>query len=157
MSVDVEGKSLVDLLDMLEPAPAPEPISMMPQTWGWGVLALILAGLIILCVYAFLRHRQFNAYRREALIELAASDNDAAKIAEILRRTALVAYPRRKVAALHGEEWTNFLNQTSDNVTFTDGAGRQLVEAPYRDVKADPDLEILARNWIKSHKRERPA
>ncbi|WP_109311853.1 DUF4381 domain-containing protein [Ruegeria sp. AU67] len=157
MSVDVEGKSLVDLLDMLEPAPVPEPISMIPQTWGWSVLALILAGLIILGVYAFLRHRQFNAYRREALIELAASDHDAAKIAEILRRTALVAYPRRKVAALHGEEWTNFLNQTSDNVTFTDCAGRQLVEAPYRDVKADPDLEILAQNWIKSHKRERTA
>ncbi|WP_282168267.1 DUF4381 domain-containing protein [Ruegeria atlantica] len=157
MSVDVEGKSLVDLLDMLEPAPVPEPISMVPQTWGWSILALILAGLIILGVYAFLRHRQFNAYRREALIELAASDNNAAKIAEILRRTALVAYPRRKVAALHGKEWTNFLNQTSDNVTFTDGAGRQFVEAPYRDAKADPDLEILARNWIKSHKRERTA
>ncbi len=157
MSVDVEGKSLVDLLDMLEPAPVPEPISMVPQTWGWVVLAIILAGFIILGVYAFRRHRQFNADRREALIELAASGNDAAKIAEILRRTALVAYPRRKVAALHGEEWTNFLNQTSDNVTFTDGASRQLVQAPYRDVKADPDLEILARNWIRSHKRERTA
>ncbi|WP_108858576.1 DUF4381 domain-containing protein [Ruegeria sp. Alg231-54] len=157
MSVDVEGKSLVDLLDMLEPAPVPEPISMIPQTWGWGVLALILADLIILAVYAFLRHRQTNAYRREALVELAASDNDAAKIAEILRRTALVAYPRREVAALHGEDWTNFLNQTSDNVSFTDGRSRQLLEAPYRDVKAGPDLKNLARNWIKSHKRERTA
>ncbi|WP_170413470.1 DUF4381 domain-containing protein [Ruegeria atlantica] len=157
MSVDVEGKSLVDLLDMLEPAPVPEPISMVPQTWGWGVLAIVLSGLIILGIFAFLRHRQTNAYRREALAELAASDNDAAKIAEILRRTALAAYPRKKVAALHGGDWANFLNQTSDNVSFTDSDGRQLAEAPYRMIKANPDLAALARNWIKSHKRDRTA
>ena len=51
MSVDVEGKSLVDLLDMLEPAPAPDPVSMVPQTWVWVVLAVLVAGLIAFGVH----------------------------------------------------------------------------------------------------------
>ncbi|WP_170557212.1 DUF4381 domain-containing protein [Ruegeria atlantica] len=157
MSVDVEGKSLVDLLDMLEPAPAPEPISMMPQTWGWGILAVILVGFIAFGIYALARHRQLNAYRREALAELAASDNDPAKVAEIVRRTALAAYPRRQVAALHGDDWINFLKQNAENISFSENERRQLLEAPYKETKPDPELTKLAHDWIKSHKRESAA
>ncbi|MCG7518221.1 DUF4381 domain-containing protein [Ruegeria sp. Ofav3-42] len=155
MSVDVEGKSLVGLLDMLEPAPAPDPISMMPQTWGWVALALIVVGLIALCLYAVLRHRRTNAYRREALVELAASGDSAAKTAEILRRTALVAFPRKQVASLHGDKWVNFLKQTSEKASFQENACRALIEAPYRTDSTDPNLTKLARDWIKTHKRER--
>lgn len=155
MSVDVEGKSLVELLDMLEPAPAPDPISMMPQTWGWAGLALILTGLIVLGVNAVLRHRRANAYRREALVELAAAGDSAAKTAEILRRTALVAFPRKQVASLHGDKWVNFLDQTSEKKSFQENTCRALSEAPYREDSTDPNLTKLARDWIRTHKRER--
>ncbi len=157
MSVDVAGKSLVELLDMLEPAPAPDPVSMMPQTWGWGVLAVVLIGLIAFGVHAFQRHRRLNAYRRQALSELAAADNSAAITAEILRRAALVAFPRNQVAGLYGENWLNFLKQTSGNMSFPDKTFKSLIEAPYRDAPADPDLTTLAKQWIKTHKSDRRA
>lgn len=154
MSVDVEGKSLVDLLDMLEPAPVPEPITMMPQTWGWLVLAVLLIGLISLGARAFLRHRHANAYRRAALSELT-PDASPAKTAEILRRTALAAYPRRRVAGLFGASWLNFLQETSDQKGFSDASGRTLLEAPYKDTAPNPDLTQMARDWIRTHKPDR--
>ncbi|MBO9445001.1 DUF4381 domain-containing protein [Ruegeria sp. R14_0] len=155
MSVDVEGKSLVDLLDMLEPAPAPDPVSMVPQTWGWVVLAAIIVGLIAFVIHAFLRHRRVNAYRREALTELATAKDNPAKIAEILRRAALVAFPRDKVAGLHGDVWINFLNETFDQKRFSGTEADALTSAPYTTIPANPELTKLAQQWIKSHKRER--
>ncbi|NOD46171.1 MULTISPECIES: DUF4381 domain-containing protein [unclassified Ruegeria] len=155
MSVDVEGKSLVDLLDMLEPAPAPGPVSMVPQTWGWVVLGVLVAGLIAFGAHAYLRHRRMNAYRREALTELAVAKDNPAKIAEILRRAALVAFPRSRVAALHGDEWISFLTQTSDHTHFSDVEARVLTAAPYTTIPASPELTKLAQQWIRSHKRER--
>lgn len=155
MSVDVEGKSLVELLDMLEPAPAPGPVSMMPQTWGWFVLALGLVGLVAFGVLLFLRHRRQSAYRRSALSELATPGLSAASTAAILRRAALVAYPRKRVAGLYGQDWISFLRQTSERTEYPEIVWRSLVEAPYRDVPADPSLTALAKDWIKTHKPER--
>ncbi|NOD87305.1 MULTISPECIES: DUF4381 domain-containing protein [unclassified Ruegeria] len=157
MSVDVEGKSLVDLLDMLEPAPAPDPVSMVPQTWGWLALAALVAALIAFGFHAYFRHRRMNAYRREALTELAVAKDNPAKIAEIMRRTALVAFPRSRVASLHGDEWVRFLTQTSDHTHFSDVEARVLTAAPYTTVPASPELTKLAQQWIRSHKRERNA
>ena len=153
MSVDVQGKSLVDLLDMLEPAPAPEPISMMPQTWGWLVVVVALALLVGFGVAALVRHRKMNAYRRAALMELSGAENNPEKIASILRRTALAAYPRRKIAALSGQNWIDFLLETSDKINFSETNRRSLLQAPYQDTPADPDLAKLAQDWIRSHKR----
>ncbi|WP_170481976.1 DUF4381 domain-containing protein [Ruegeria arenilitoris] len=157
MSVDVEGKSLVELLDMLEPAPVPNPISMMPQTWGWVVLAVLLFGLIALAALTYLRHRNINAYRRQALLELGVSNDNPAKIAEILRRTALVAYPRRQVASLYGENWLNFLRQTAEKNELTNELGQILLEAPYRDNPDNPCLTNFAQRWIRTHQPEKRA
>ena len=155
MSVDVEGKSLVELLDMLNPAPVPSPISMTPQTWGWVVLVIVLAFLVAFGVYLFRRHQKANAYRRCALLELERANDDAAKIADILRRTALAAFPRTQVAGLFGNDWLSFLRQSSGNIKFSKTARRSLLEAPYRSGLSDPELTQLARDWIKSHKVER--
>ncbi|NVO55334.1 DUF4381 domain-containing protein [Rhodobacteraceae bacterium B1Z28] len=155
MSVDVEGESLVELLDMLNSAPVPSPISMTPQTWGWVILATVLASLVAFGVYLFRRHQKANAYRHCALSELESANDDAAKIADILRRTALAAFPRTQVAGLFGEDWLSFLRQSSGNIKFSETACRFLLEAPYRGGQSDPELTQLARNWIKSHKVER--
>ncbi|NOE25876.1 DUF4381 domain-containing protein [Ruegeria sp. HKCCD6157] len=155
MSIDTTGKSLVDLLNMLEPAPEPAPVSMFPQTWGWLALAVILLGLVVLVSVLFVRRRRENAYRRHALSELADPDITSAKVAEILRRTALVAYPRRQVAGIHGDDWLNFLSQTSDENSFLSEAGQTLIDAPYKDLPPNRALTQLARHWVKSHKRYR--
>ncbi len=155
MSVDVEGKSLVELLDMLEPAPAPTPIPMTPQTWGWAVLALLLLAVVCYGVYMYRRHRKANAYRRCALADLQAADNDVAKIAEILRRTALAAFPRDQVASLHGSAWVIFLTQSSENISISPPEARALLEAPYRSNTRNPAVAKLARDWIRTHKAQR--
>ncbi|WP_170330186.1 DUF4381 domain-containing protein [Ruegeria arenilitoris] len=155
MSVDVEGKSLVELLDMLEPAPAPAPISMAPQTLGWAVLALLLVAAIACGVLLYRRHRRLNAYRRSALTDLQAADNDVAKVAEILRRTALAAFPRDQVASLHGRDWITFLSQSADNISISTSEAQALVEAPYRTTPPNPNVTEFARKWIKAHKVQR--
>lgn len=155
MSVDTAGKSLVDLLNMLEPAPEPAPVSMMPQTWGWAAIAVILVALVVCAAAMTLRHRHANAYRRLALAELANPGISSSKAAEILRRTALAAYPREQVAGLYGEDWINFISQSSDSIHFSSELSRVLSEAPYRETPANQDLTHLARHWVKSHKPDR--
>ncbi|KIC44127.1 hypothetical protein RA28_14195 [Ruegeria sp. ANG-S4] len=157
MSVDVEGKSLVELLAMLEPAPVPAPVSMTPQTLGWAVLAVLLAICIVAGLLTVLRHRRSNAYRRAALTELAAPGISATKSAEVLRRAALVAYPRRKIAGLYGDDWLKFLRQTSEKNRFPASTYQRLTEAPYKPTAPDPEVTALAKHWVKTHKRERHA
>ncbi|WP_170399110.1 DUF4381 domain-containing protein [Ruegeria arenilitoris] len=155
MSVDVEGKSLVELLDMLEPAPTPAPVPMTPQTWGWAVLALLLVAAIACAVHLYRRHRKSNAYRRTALADLQAADSDVARIAEVLRRTALAAFPRDQVAGLHGPEWITFLKQSADKISISSADAQALVDAPYRPSLPNPNVAKFARDWIRTHKAPR--
>lgn len=152
MTPDTEGKSLVELLDMLKPAPEPAPISMVPQTWGWVILAVALLFVVGLILVTIWRHRQANAYRRLALKELDRCGDNTSKAAEITRRAALVAFPRSQVAGLTGDDWTGFLGQTADLSGFSSSALGNLAAAPYREGISDPDAAELARHWIKSHR-----
>lgn len=87
----------------------PEPGSWWPPAPGWiWVAALILVLAIAWIVLAWLRWRQ-NAYRREAVAELAATDLTADQMFEVLKRVALVSYGRSEVARLSGIDWLRFL------------------------------------------------
>ncbi len=155
MTPDTEGKSLVELFDMLIPAPAPAPISMWPQTWGSvGVAAVVVAGLAAAAFVAW-RHWRANSYRRQALAALDRCGTDPAQVARILRRTALAAFPRRCVASLQGEEWVTFLRQTADLTMFSENTARSLIMAPYATGVDDPTTADMARAWIRTHKVER--
>jgi hypothetical protein len=151
MTPDLQGLNLIELLDLLEPAPEPPPVSLMPQTAGWIWLGLALLAGLALLIRAVLRHRRANAYRRAGLAALAGAGDDPARIAPVLRRTALAGFPRTEVAGLTGADWLAFLDRTLPGAGFTDGPGRVLAEAPYREVPAPPGLAALARRWIRSH------
>ncbi len=157
MSIDTTGKSLVDLLNMLEPAPEPSPISMTPQTWGWAALAILLLIVLFAAFSVVRKHRRANAYRRAALVELSVPDIPSAKIAEVLRRTALATYPRDQVASLYGDEWIKFLNESSDIQPLNQELSLALTEAPYKTNPSNEDLRQMARHWVKSHKPYRSA
>lgn len=150
MNEDYAGLNLVELLDLLEPIPEPQPVSMLPQTQGWLWLGLILLVFLVWTGRLLLIRWRSNAYRREALREIASAKGDPVKIAEILRRTALMAYPRSQVAGLYGEDWLAFLNRTGAGF---DQAGQVLAAAPYRPAAASADLEPAAARWIRTHKR----
>lgn len=152
MSAEFDGLNLVDLIDLLEPAPEPPPVSMMPQTAGWLWLGLVLLALAAWGVNRLAAHRRLNAYRRAALRELQAAGPDAAAIAAILRRAALAAFPRAEVAGLTGPDWLDFLDRSYGGNDFSAGPGRVLTQAPYRPCPPDPALRELARDWITHHK-----
>ncbi len=154
MSAETEGKSLVELLDMLAPAPEPIPISMVPQTWGWTALTAVFLIGVGSIIYLLVRYRRANAYRRLALIELKQAGNDPARAANILRRAALAAFPRNEVASLHGQDWLNFIQHSAEKLQFSDEVGQSLLLAPYREGKEDPKVAKLARDWITLHKVE---
>lgn len=152
---ETDGKNLVELLDMLKPIPEPDPVSMVPATQGWIWLGLALLAVVLLAGRWGWRRWRANAYRRAALAELEAAGGAPAEVAAILRRAALAAYPRRKVAPLTGTAWLAFLDETCEGVGFASGAGAALVEAPYRGGGTpSPELEEQARLWLKKHRAE---
>jgi hypothetical protein len=151
MSEERDLTSLVDLIDRLVDAPAPPPVSMMPQTPGWAVLAVLLvAGAVALALH-LRKRRRADAFRREALTLLKAAGDDPVAIAAILRRAALVARPRVDIAGLSGAAWLAALDQGMDGAPFSTGPGRALANAPYRpDPAPVPGLGALARKRLET-------
>jgi Domain of unknown function (DUF4381) len=121
---------LVTLIEELQQPPEPIPVSMMPQTWGWAGLAALLTALLLWLLWRGWRRWRANAYRRAALAELELAGDDPARIAGVLRRTALAAWPRVEVASLTGEDWPAFLSRTGPR-PLSRKAAETLVAAPY--------------------------
>ena len=84
---------------------------------GWCVLVLLLLWL----GWRFWKRWQANAYRREALRELGEIETAPERLPELLKRVALVAYPRAEVAELSGDAWLGFLDGTLGSTDFTSG------------------------------------
>jgi Domain of unknown function (DUF4381) len=136
----------------------PAPVSLWPQTWPLRIaLAVVAVGLAVGAWYLARRWYR-NRYRRAALAELDRIEggSDVAGIpldlASLVRRTALAAFPRDKVASLTGVQWLAFLDRTADMRAFSEGGGRALEDMAYRPSPADVRPLIGAvRHWIKAH------
>lgn len=145
------SESLVDLIDGLIEPVEPPPIPLIPQTWGWVALAVLIVLLIAWLVWRWAARRRANAYRRAALTALGQAGT-ATDIAVILRRAALAAYPRVEVASLAGRDWVAYLDRTGRG-GFPAAAGEELRLAPYRDEAAAPSAELrdAAAMWLRTH------
>lgn len=137
----------------------PPPVSYWPPAPGWWILAAaLLAVLALLVARAIVRHRH-DAYRRQALRELKAlpaplDAKGAQSLSAILKRTALVAFPRADVAALTGTAWLRFLDKSGGMQAFETGPAARLAEialgAPgSADERA---IRAAARDWIRRHR-----
>ena len=75
----------------------------------------------------------------------------------LLKRVALVAYPRIDVASLTGDAWLGFLDGTLGTTDFSQGPGRVLPELAYAspDVSDKDAAELLklSASWIRHHRR----
>jgi len=134
----------------------PEPVGWWPLAPGWWVL---LAMLVIACgllIRAWLRRRAHSAARRKALRQLEESRSAfayhgnpvvlGAEVSELLRRAMLAYAPRSEVAGLTGEDWLAWLDRDLETPRFREGAGRSLLELPYRNpetVTVDVDVEAM--------------
>ena len=139
----------------------PDPVSAWPPAPGWwATAALVLAALAAVLLWR--RGRGQRRLRRAALQELESlharftRDGDASRLcadlSALLRRSALLAVPRREVAGLTGERWLAWLDQGRPERPFQDGPGRALAEAPYRPDTGVDALALLAlcRHWLQN-------
>lgn len=132
----------------------PEPIGWWPLAPGWWLIIIALLCFLGWLLHRYLRQRARAAARRHALRRLdelvAEFDGHhdavafAAKLSELLRRTMLAYAPRKEVAGLTGEAWLNWLDRDFEGAGFQSGAGRKLLDLPYRR----PDDKLTAMELI---------
>ncbi|MBL0371531.1 DUF4381 domain-containing protein [Rhizobium sp. KVB221] len=157
-TTDAALKSLNDIV-------LPLPVSYMPQTWSWAALGAVLVALVALASWRWLRRWRANRYRREALAALealgrqsmaqTATDRFGQQLAELLKRTALAAWPREEVAKLSGDDWAAFLAQHATS-PHDEVLGPLVDDREYRPASQPSGEERArlidaARKWIESH------
>ena len=154
-----DGLNLPELLDLMHELVLPEPIPWLPQTPGWWIaFGWFFAVLLVSGRYWMMRRRR-NRYRRDALAELKAIETapdlgpteSAQQIATLLKRTALVAYPRRDVASIFGKDWAEFLTESANDDKQIAAAAESLAAAAYRPDAIGDELVQAARRWIRLH------
>jgi len=141
---------------------APAEVSWWPQTAGWVWLGGFLAAYLLYSGWRALKRWHRNRYRREArrrLAQLSLAPADAARVtaaSEILKITALAAYPRARVASLSGRDWTAFLNSRCEGEIFDAELSGLLAEAQYREASpsASQHAALLqaCRHWVTQHR-----
>lgn len=146
---------LSNLADIVLPPVVP----FWPPQPGWWILAAGLLALATIGLMRLARRHRANAYRRAALAELAgigpATDAERAqRISAVLKRAALVAYPREETAALTGAAWLAFLDRTAGTQAFTTGAARELVPLAFGAAQAGDGIAIAraAAQWVRRHR-----
>ncbi|MCC6491571.1 MAG: DUF4381 domain-containing protein [Pirellulales bacterium] len=160
--------SLDRLHDIVSPPPAP----WWPPAPGWWIVAAVAIYLAILGAVRWLHAWQQNRYRRDALRELHAIRRSAVdppgqtvavrQLAELLKRTALSAWPRQRVASLTGLPWRQFLDSTAGSQAFEQADLGAAIERGAYDMRAAASIdarrwdEMLAasEHWIRRHRRE---
>jgi hypothetical protein len=154
-------------LDRLHDIVLPDPTPWWPPAPGWLWLLGLGAVMTLVLLLRALMRWQRNRYRREALAELAKLEASAGKsgpgpaellgVAELLKRVALTAWPRDRVATLTGPDWFAFLDR-SGGTRFSSGLGAALEAANYGavgtawDAQRFGELTAEARRWIRRHR-----
>lgn len=110
-----------DPLAALNPLREPDLIGWWPLAPGWWIVSAVILLLLALGIYHAYRHYKRNAYRRAALRKLqiigeqylsdGRSDACLAAINALLKSAALVAYSRRQIASVSGEQWLEVINR----------------------------------------------
>lgn len=142
----------------------PEPIGWWPLAPGWYVVALLL----LIAAYAlvfFIRKYYLNGRAKRHALRLLASYQQqylrdgngqltSARVSELLKRVALIYFPRKRVASLQGKSWIAFLNETAKHVDFNQ-IQLELLELPYHTRSQGNNLILLfslAKSWIRQRR-----
>jgi Domain of unknown function (DUF4381) len=146
----------------------PPPVPWWPPAPGWFVVGGVLLVLSFWGAWRAWKRWKAAVYRRAALAEwrqLTTQASDPAlreaalqALPELVKRTALAAFPRDEVASLSGMEWLRFLDRTGRTDAFTRGRGQLLSELAYDrrlsarlDAAAVDEVFAAARRWIDGH------
>ena len=139
-----------------------------PDIWppapGWWLVATLLLFVIGWGLYKYLVYR-YRQREIQAMIKklqpieqrlLKKPDNETlAELNILLRRLALMHYPREQIASLNGKNWLEFLDQSGHTNRFSQDIGQVLADAPYRSntvnaltIKEAKELLELVKKWV---------
>lgn len=151
-----------NLLAELKDIHLPEPIGIFPLATGWWVVIVTTLLVLATGIFFLIKRYKQNSAKRRALALLKRYETDyhtqqnpiksCALVSELLKRVALVYYPREQVAALSGQHWITFLNQTSKALDFST-MQFYLTELPYQTQRPTENASLnplfeIARQWI---------
>lgn len=132
-----------------------------PPAPGWWLVAVVMIALLTWMAVSALRRYRIQRQRQRVLVALAGLEHELAserspdalaRVSILLRRLALLRFPRERVAALTGSAWLRFLDDSGGNGRFAEGPGRILATGPYqRSLPPDLDtigLVALVREWV---------
>jgi hypothetical protein len=141
----------------------PAPVGWWPLAPGWYMLLGLILILTIVVVYQIYKWHRNALAKKKALLLLNEYQKQyeqnqngvltSALISELLRRVALVYYPRELVASMEGEQWLKFLNETSKKTDFN-SVKELLLYAPFKSGETT-DLKPLfhvAKLWIQQRR-----
>lgn len=140
-----------------------------PPAPGWWLVAAASIALLAWGAAVAVRRYRIRRRRQRVLAALASLEaglasertpEGLARISVLLRRLALMRFPRQQVAALTGTAWLHFLDTSGGNGRFAEGPGRVLAAGPYQR-SLPPDLDVagfaaLVREWVRKNTGELP-
>jgi Domain of unknown function (DUF4381) len=152
-------------LDQLADIHLPAAPGYWPLALGWWML-IALSILLLIALFFWWRSVQKNRYRKLALKELEKIHAEfnrtqntiiyLAGINELLKRTALTAYPKQFSASIKGTEWVMWLDSACPTThhQFTQEFSDALTIAHYqKNPQVDADkLKALCTTWILKHR-----
>jgi hypothetical protein len=149
------------ILDQLKDIHPPGHIPFWPPAVGWWLTIILIAllawvGYVLFKLIFKQRYIKAAHKKLDKIYEEYTQTNDSVsfvrEVSKLLRRVSLTRFPRKHVASLTGKNWLSFLDKGLDTQPFSQGAGRILLDAPYRktsqyDVR---ELYLLCRLKINS-------
>lgn len=152
-SAALPADPVAGLIDM----PLPPAIGLWPQTLPARIVCAAVTIAILIALGRAVYFWHVNRYRREALADFGhivkgPENQIVSRLAVLVRRTALFAFPRTTIADLSGDDWLAFLDLSYGGDEFSTGAGRALANSPYAPLPdRSPALPDLVRRWIRMH------
>lgn len=157
-----------ELLAQLADIHLPEPVSFWPPAPGWWVLALLLliaAGLLLRQYLALRTRKKICDYALGELdrcYQTLQSDTESElnerklryvnQVNSVLRRVALVHFPRSNVASLGGKAWVDFIREKGESSLLNEELAAALAHGRFQ-ARCEVDAEALhgmSRVWVHS-------
>lgn len=102
---------------ILNPPLEPAPVAFSYMAPGWWMILLLAIVLVYFLIKLATSYYRKTAYKREALAAAKALNENTPdeQFLAVLRNTAIQAYGRENVAAVHGKEWAGLLEKAIDH------------------------------------------
>lgn len=139
-------------LDSLHDLVLPPSVHWWPLAPGWYLILALMGLLVVWYLWRKWKHWRANAYRREALRQLAQLQ-DAPAVAELLRCTALAIESRSEIAGKTGTEWVDWLDSMCHE-TMPSGVRQMLSSGVYERADTFQGFDQLhgyTARWISLH------